>query len=266
MMARLRGWLVLRLHRLPFVRRAGRLLLRGRVVRQPFHGGVICLDAVEQSWAWTGAIRLETWDRHIQDRLLELSRGCRTMVDVGSNVGAMALSVALRNPAIAIVCVEPNARAAELLRESIAANRLGDRMTVVEAVAGTADGTVSFEEGGSTTGHVVVAGAVARPSVDFARLIDREAERGACLVKLDVEGYEAVVLTALPRLLRRDRVQLVVELHASGFNGIGDPARCGALLTASGAVMTDPDGRPVTAIDGWTDGLTTRQIEARWPV
>ena len=262
---RLADRLVPALHRWPALRALGKRALRRRIIRQPFHGGVICLDAVEQSWAWTGDIRLETWDRPIQDRLLELSRQCLTMVDVGSNVGAMSLSVALRNPDISIVCVEPNARAAELLRQSIAANRLGDRMTVVEAVAGTADGTVAFEEDGSTTGHVAVGGTVSRPSVDFARLIDRAADRGACLVKLDVEGYEAVVLTGLPRLTRRDRVHLVVELHASGFNGIGDPAACGALLTASGAVMTDAGGRTVPAIEGWTDDLITRQIEARWP-
>ena len=140
LIARLRAWLVPRLHRLPLARALGRRLLRGRAVRQPFHGGVICLDAVEHSWLWTAAIRAETWDDDIQNRLLELSRGCQSLVDVGSNVGLMALAVALRNPVITIVCVEPNARAAALLRQSIAANRLDDRVTVLEAVAGAADG------------------------------------------------------------------------------------------------------------------------------
>ena len=143
---RLADRLVARAHRWPALRALGKRLLRRRTVRQPFHGGVICLDAVEQSWAWTGSIRLESWDRHIQDRLLALSRDCRTMIDIGANLGAMSLSVALRNPDIAIICVEPNRRAAELLRQSIALNRLGDRVTVREAVAGQTDGSVGFEE------------------------------------------------------------------------------------------------------------------------
>jgi hypothetical protein len=111
----LADWLVPRVHRAPALRALGKRLLRRWIIRQPFHGGVICLDAVEQSWAWTGGIRLETWDRHVQDRLLALSRECRTMIDVGGNVGAMSLSVALRSPDITIVCVEPNARACALL-------------------------------------------------------------------------------------------------------------------------------------------------------
>src|SRR5207253_387938 len=100
LIAGLRAWLVPRLHRFPLLRALGRRLLRGRAVLQPFHGGVICLDAVEHSWLWTGAIRAETWDDHIQNRLLERSRGCRAMVDVGANIGLMSLAVALRNPDI----------------------------------------------------------------------------------------------------------------------------------------------------------------------
>lgn len=261
----LADWLVPRIHRAPALRTLGKRLLRGRIVRQPFHGGVICLDAVEQSWAWTGGIRLETWDRPIQDRLFALSRECRTMIDVGGNVGAMSLSVALRNPDITIVCVEPNARACALLRQSLALNSLGDRVTVREAVAGDADGTVAFEEGGSTTGHIVASGAIAKPSLDFARLVDESAARGRCLVKVDVEGYETVLLAALKRVAWRHHVLLVAELHALGFNGVGNPAACGELLLDSGAALADPDGRRVTAIEAWTDGLHTRQIEARWP-
>lgn len=257
-------WLVPRLHRAPALRALGRRLLRRRIIRQPFHGGVICLDAVEQSWAWTGGIRLETWDRPIQDRLLALSRECPTMIDVGGNVGAMSLSVALRNPDITIVCLEPNARACALLRESVVLNRLGDRVTVREAVAGDADGAVGFEEGGSTTGHIVASGQVTKPSLDFARLVDESAASGRCLVKVDVEGYETLLLAVLKRVMSRHNVLLFVELHALGFNGFGNPAACGELLLDSGASLADADGRPVPSIEPWTDGLVTRQIEARW--
>src|SRR5262249_60044373 len=98
-----------RLHRFASVRAVGKRLFRGRTIRQPFHGGLICLDAVEHSWAWTGAVRLDSWDRPLQDRLLALSRECRSMIDVGGNVGVMTLSVAMRNPTIRIVTVQPNA-------------------------------------------------------------------------------------------------------------------------------------------------------------
>ena len=90
------------------------------------------------------------------------------------------------------------------------------------------------------------------------------AAQGRCLVKLDVEGYETVVLPALRRVTSRHNVILVAELHALGFNGFGDPAACAGLLLASGAVLSDFDGRPLAAIASWTDDLITRQIQARW--
>jgi FkbM family methyltransferase len=262
---RLADWLVPRAHRARVFRTLGKRLLRNRVVRQPFHGGVICLDAVEHSWAWTGTPRLESWDRPIQDRLLALSRDCETMIDVGGNIGTMTLAVALRNPAVRIVCVEPNARAARLLRQSLALNDAGDRVTVIDAVAGEADGHVGFLEGGSTTGHVVQDGALRKPSIDFARLVDESAARGRCLVKIDVEGFETVLLKQLRRVQNRRRLVLMVELHAGGFNGVGDPRACVALLREGGGIVTDLSGGPVTGLAPWTDPLETMQVEARWP-
>jgi hypothetical protein len=45
------GWLVPRLHSVRLLRALGKKLLRHRVVEQPFHSGVICMDAVEHPWA-----------------------------------------------------------------------------------------------------------------------------------------------------------------------------------------------------------------------
>ena len=262
---RLADWIVPRLHSARALRAIGKMLLKNRVVKQPFHTGVICMDAVQHSWAWTGVYRLDARDAPIQERLLALSRSCQTMLDVGSNLGTMAISVALRNRDIGITCVEPNGRACELLRQSLALNRLTDRVTVVEAVAGDRDGEIGFEEGGSTTGHVAPNAAVMKPMIDFARLVDDRAAQGRCLVKIDVEGFEVALLSNLVRVKHLANVALLVEVHAHGFNGCGDPRACGERLRESGAVVTDLDGRPITSIESWTDGVKTMQLEARWP-
>jgi FkbM family methyltransferase len=247
------------------LRAVGKKLLRNRVVKQPFLSGVICMDAVEHSWAWTGVYRLDGRDAPIQERLLALSRSCPTMVDVGSNLGTMAISVALRNGDISITCVEPNGRACELLRQSLALNRLTDRVTLVEAVAGDRDGEIGFEEGGSTTGHVAPNAAVMKPMIDFASLVDNRAAHGRCLVKIDVEGFEVALLANLGRVKHLRNVALLVEVHAHGFNGCGDPRACGERLRESGAVVTDLDGTPIVAVEPWTDPVKTTQLEARWP-
>lgn len=252
------------LHRFKAVRAIGRRALRGRTVRQPFHGGVICLDAVQHSWAWTGAIRLESWDRSVQDRLLALSLPCSTFVDIGSNVGTMALSVALRNRSIGVVCVEPNRRASELLARSIAENGLGDRVTIIAAAAAPADGELAFDEGGSTTGHVSAAGAFCCPTVSLGRIVADAASAGPLLLKIDVEGFETVLLPVLARADDRRAVTLVAELHASGFNGVGDPNACVGALRRSGAVVIGPSGARIETVEPWTDPVRTMQIEARW--
>jgi FkbM family methyltransferase len=262
---RIADWIVPRLHSLRALRAAGKKLLKNRVVKQPFHTGVICMDAVEHSWAWTGVHRLDARDAPIQERLLALSRGCNAMVDVGSNLGAMAISVALRNRDIRITCVEPNGRACELLRQSLVLNRVSDRVIVVEAVAGDRDGEIGFEEGGSTTGHVAPNGAVVKPMIDFARLVDDHAAQGRCLVKIDVEGFETELLSNLGRVKHLANLALLVEVHAQGFNGCGDPRACGERLRESGAIVTGLDGQPITSVEAWTDPVKTMQLEARWP-
>ena len=256
--------LIRRLHRSRVLRSIGKAVLRDRIVRQPFHGGTICLDAVDQSWAWTGTVRLEQWDRDIQDRLLDLSRDCQVMLDIGSNVGVMALAVALRNPAIRVVCVEPNARACQLLRRSFALNHVDDRMSVIEAVAAGSDEDVRFDETGSTTGHISESGGLIRKGVDVARLAEGLLATGRCMMKMDVEGFEAILLKEIHRIPHREKLVLVAELHARGFNGMGDPGACIARLRDSGATLVHVAGPPLHALDRWTDDLLTMQIEARW--
>jgi len=186
-------------------------------------------------------------------------------IDVGGSVGTMALSVALRNGAIHVVTIEPNARAAALLRQSVRLNRLDRRITVVEAIAAAADGELPFEETGSANGHVALAGAAsAKPAIDFCRLVAETAGRGRCLVKIDVEGFETTLLERLPDSSARHNLVVFVELHALGFNGFGDPERCLTMLRDSDAVVRRIDDGPIGDLRNWRDPISTVQVEARW--
>src|SRR5437867_10895127 len=118
----------LRLHRWGVLRKIARRLFRGVTLRQPFHGGVICLDAVEHSWAWSGKFRYEAFDKELQDCLLSLSYKLSHILDIGCNVGAMSLTVLLRNASASAVCFDPNRRAIGLLRRSGELNGLADRL------------------------------------------------------------------------------------------------------------------------------------------
>lgn len=57
-------------------------------------------------------------------------------LDVGAHVGSIGLSLAIDNPVLRVVMVEPVPSNAELIRASIAANNLTDRVFLEEAGAG----------------------------------------------------------------------------------------------------------------------------------
>ena len=236
------------LHRTAVLRSLAKQLCRNWTITQPFHSGVICLDAVEHSWAWTGERRYETFDAPLQTRLLALSLTRDLFVDIGSNIGAMTLSVLLRNPLIRAVCVEPNARAVTLLRKSLRKNGLTQRASVVQAAVARGDGWILFDQTESVTGHVAETGQLAR-SIGFGSHLSGVCRSRRSLVKIDIEGFEAVVLDQIGDIVGRGSSCFVIELHPAGFNGFGDPARCIRCLRDAGARIEDLQGGPLGSVD-----------------
>jgi len=59
--------------------------------------------------------------------------------DIGSHVGSVAIALALDNPGVRVLAVEPVPDNARLLRANVAGNELSDRITVIENAAGLLD-------------------------------------------------------------------------------------------------------------------------------
>ena len=236
------------LHRAAVLRYLAKRVCRNWTIAQPFHGGVICLDAVEHSWAWTGEWRYETFDAPLQTRLLALSLTRDLFVDIGCNIGAMTLSVLLRNPRIRALCVDPNARAVALLRKSLRKNGLTQRASVVQAAVARCDGWLPFDQTESVTGHVAETGQLVS-SIGFGSYLNRVCGSRRSLVKIDIEGFEAVVLDQIGDIAGRSVSCFVIELHPAGFNGFGDPARCVRCLLDAGARIEDLQGEPLGSVD-----------------
>lgn len=247
------------LHRLAFLRRWAKRICRGWVIRQSFYGGTICLDAIEHSWAWTGQNSYEKFDRPLQDALLKLSRKHPCLIDIGSNLGAMTLSVLLRNPAARSIAVDPNPRAHQLLQKSLEVNKLKDRVRLVGAALAPANAVVRFDFTGSVVGHVAETGTTV-PAVTVAELLRGPGMAESPLIKVDIEGFETQILPDLIAAGREHRAVVVIELHPAGLNGLGDPVRGLDMLRAGGAALTDLAGRPVTGLDP----ADFTQVVANW--
>lgn len=232
------------LHRVRPFRVLARRLFCGITLRQRFHGGTICLDAVEHSWAWTGNIRYETFDLPVQNLLLNLSMDHDLLVDLGANVGAMSLSVALRNPNISVLAVEPNRRATALLAHACRINRLTHRIQILNAVIAQHSGVINFDDTGSVIGHVSSIG-VPVPALTPDELLRSISPTQSVLLKVDIEGFESVVLSSIAATLALRGGTALVELHPLGWNGVGDPHRCLACLRDSSATVLNEHLQPV---------------------
>jgi FkbM family methyltransferase len=229
------------------MRSIAKRLLKNHTIRQSFHGGVICCNAVDHSWAWARRVSYETYDRELQDVMLELSRDRDVLIDVGCNVGGIALSVLLRNPEMEAVCVDPNPIAIDCLRQSQKLNDLSDRLTIYQAAVSGADERITFDFAESVMGHVSDAGEEVQ-TMPLLGLLDRFGAGRRCLLKIDVEGYETTLLKAFTSAADLGDTLLVVDLHPLDYNGLGDPAACVAHLRDLGLTVTHLDGTPAETV------------------
>lgn len=148
-----------------------------------------------------------------QQLIAEVCQG--DLLDVGANIGAIALPFARANPSRRVTAIEAHPGIYELLAENVAANGL-QNVDAVQAAAGEATGFMvvpvadlsiagnhgasSFYEKGSPTARTRVV------------RIDDVAPTDCRLVKVDVEGFEDRVLRGAPRLLNEVGPEWLVEV------------------------------------------------------
>ncbi len=156
------------------------------------------------------------WEPEVARVLPALARHAGGVVDVGAHTGLFTLIALAANPAAQAVAVEPVLVNARLLQANLAANGMVGRCVLAVAAATAEPGVVPFDfgpvevpmtsairggEGGPGGGRVpavsldFVAGWL--PSVD--------------LVKIDVEGFEHLVLAGGEKTLEDARPTIVIE-------------------------------------------------------
>ncbi len=158
--------------------------------------------------------------------LLHLLRPGDLFVDVGANVGSYTVLASAVCGARSIA-IEPDPLTAQALRRNVEANRMVDRVTVVEAAVGADEGTVSFTTGHDTTNHVARSGEAGTREVPLRTLDRLLTGEDPLLIKIDVEGYEPSVLAGARRVIEGDRLAAVIaetvdaamrsELAQAGF-------------------------------------------------
>lgn len=160
-------------------------------------------------------------------------------VDVGSNVGSYALWAA--DCGARVLAVEPSSSAVELLRENVALNS-GIQVEVSRCALSDAAGTMRLTEGDDAMNHL-------RPHATDGELVPVQTldellgGRTAAGVKIDVEGFERLVLEGARTSLSQHKIKVLqLEWNDLSQARLGEDRRpVEAILGQYGYTLARPD-------------------------
>ncbi len=176
------------------------------------------------------------WEPHLAAWWPRLVKPGATIVDVGANVGFHALHAAvLAGPRGRVVAVEPDPGSARVLRLACSLLSGAAPVEVVEAALSDHDGTLVFSDLGNpgnsgarfthsdeeTLQRLVHGPAPTFSEVRAVRWDDHFGDVPIDLVKLDVEGYEPVVVRGMAGSVERYRPAVVTEFAPGNLEQLG---------------------------------------------
>jgi FkbM family methyltransferase len=222
--------------------RIGRLRARGKTVAVPdwievrggpLQGHRMLLDAHSAAF-WHREMMEGRYDAFIYDALRDsVPLQGATVWDVGAHIGYHSLTFAvLVGPSGHVVAFEPNPHNTERFRQHLEKNAdLASRIRLLTCALGSIDGEGDFlfssaiDDGRSSGSHLANACAPEEPltytsfqrlTVQVARadtLLREKAVRAPSIIKLDVEGAEALFLAGAQHLLGSLAPVLLIEVH-----------------------------------------------------
>jgi FkbM family methyltransferase len=142
-------------------------------------------------------------------------RSPRTIVDIGANVGMATVWFGVTYASAAIVAIEPNPRAVQLLRRNVESNGLGDRVRILDAAVAASSGIASFKPSTysveSTLGQGP--GSISVNTITLEEVLGLAGHRPIPLLKLDCEGCEVGLLGQAAEGLPQSCTAVVGEYH-----------------------------------------------------
>jgi len=149
---------------------------------------------------------------------------CRTIVDIGANIGTFTLYAASRAPHARIISFEPEPSNAELLRENIRSNHCENRIHVESTALGSKEGirTLFVSERGSGGHsffrHTEKSHAITVPTTTLSAAFEKLQIYHCDFLKVDCEGAEEEILRSLPSTILERIDFIALEEHCFAKN------------------------------------------------
>ena len=188
------------------------------------------------------------------DGFIRLCRPGMVLLDAGSHFGIFVLAaVRYGGPEARVLAVDPSDECAGIFRTNLRLSNAAAQVDVIRAAVGDHDGQIEMLTTGAAGDYFMVTAesprpdAVARPQITLETLARRSA-RPVTHLKIDVEGHEAVIVSANRAWLQAARPLLFLELHSKLIRARGqDPRAVLGMLGECGYGRLEHHGRPITA-------------------
>jgi len=139
------------------------------------------------------------------------------VVDVGANIGLISIrSAKLVGNSGRVIAIEPNPKIAPFLQENVRLNGLNN-VTVFQTALGAKEGVTPFNcDRRDDCSRIIEKGGITVPMTTLDKVIEIEPTRDIDLLKVDVEGYEFVVLEGASKSLKRTKL-IYIEVDAANY-------------------------------------------------
>jgi FkbM family methyltransferase len=158
--------------------------------------------------------------------LRELVPAGSTALDVGANIGFFSMRFARWvGPTGRVIAIEPEARNVASLRARVERAGLSGVVECIQAAAADRAGLLRLAvTPGHPGDHHLAESGEPIEAVTLDELTERETRR-VSLVKIDVQGAEALVIAGARRLLEEQRPAVFVEVHGPSLARLGSSPR-----------------------------------------
>lgn len=186
--------------------------------------------------------------------LLHVLRGEDCFVDVGANVGSYTI-LACSAVGARGVAFEPVPSTYERLVENIRLNRLDETVRCVNKGVGARQGSIAFTADSNAVNHALASDEQSdnTVTVDITSLDVALRADSPTLIKIDVEGYETLVVEGAVETLRKKALLAVIMELNGNCNRYGfDESRIVDVMFAHGfqAYSYDPLRRTLNSLEG----------------